>query len=68
MPFNVDLRFASDFTTYAGTPDWSDVDAIDIVFQSGSAVGANDYAVTAFSATDEADPGARFCNDLAPAP
>lgn len=68
LPFDVDLRFAEDFVTQAGTPDWSDVDAIDIIFQSGSAIGANDYAVTALSATDEADPGARFCSDLAPAP
>ena len=68
LPFNVDLRFAEDFATQTGTPDWSDVDAVDIIFQSGSAIGANDYAVTAFNATDEADPGARFCSDLAPAP
>ena len=44
------------------------MDAIDIIFQSGSAIGANDYAVTALSATDEADPGAIFCSGLAPAP
>jgi hypothetical protein len=68
VPFNVDLRFKEDFLTQAGTPDWSDVDLIDVIFQSGSAIGANDYAVTAFSATDEVDPGAHFCDDLAPAP
>lgn len=68
LPFNVDLRFASDFVTQLGTPDWSDVDAIDIIFQSGSAIGANDFAVTAFGASDEADPGARLCNDLVPSP
>ena len=63
LPFNVDLRFASDFVTHAGTPDWRDVDAIDIIFQSAGPVGANDYAVVAFSATDEVDAGARFCSD-----
>ena len=66
QPFNVDLRFADDFVTQLGTPDWSDVDAIDIIFQSGSAIGANDFAVTSFSATDEVDPGARLCHDLVP--
>jgi hypothetical protein len=68
LPFNVDLRLASDFVTQLGTADWSDVDAIALIFQSGSAIGANDYAVTAFSATDEADPGARLCSDIVPSP
>ena len=67
-PFNLDLRLASDFVPQLGTPDWSDVDAIAIIIQSASAVGANDYAITAFGATDEADPAARLCSDLAPAP
>ena len=68
LPFNLDLRLASDFVTQLGSADWSDVDAIALIFQSGSAIGANDYAVTAFAATDEADLSARLCGDLVPAP
>lgn len=46
IPFVVDVAF-SDFVPNAGPrPDFSDIDLIDLISQSGTAIGANDYAIT----------------------
>jgi hypothetical protein len=46
----VDVPFSS-FAPNAGPrPDFGDIDMIDIIAQSGSAVGANDYAITLIEA------------------
>jgi hypothetical protein len=48
--FVVDVPF-SDFVTNAGPlPDFIDIDLIDIISQTGSAIGANDYAITLIEA------------------
>ena len=48
--FVVDVPF-SDFVPNAGPlPDFIDIDLIDIVSQTGSAIGANDYAITLIEA------------------
>jgi hypothetical protein len=65
ISFSVDLRFADDFVTELGTADWSDVDFIAVLWQPSSAIGANDYAVLSFDATDEADSAALLCHDVA---
>ena len=50
LPFVVDLPF-SNFVPNAGSlPDFADIDLIDIISQSGSAIGANDYAITLIEA------------------
>lgn len=49
-PFVVDLPF-SNFVPNAGPlPDFADIDLIDIISQTGSAIGANDYAITLIEA------------------
>jgi hypothetical protein len=48
--FVVDVPF-SGFAPNAGPmPDFIDIDLIDIIFQTGSAIGANDYAITLIEA------------------
>jgi hypothetical protein len=49
-PFVVDFPF-SDFEPNAGPlPNFTDIDLIDIISQTGSAIGANDYAITLIEA------------------
>jgi len=46
LPFVVDFPFSC-FAVNAGPlPDFSDIDLIDLVLQTGSAIGANDYGIT----------------------
>ena len=46
---NVDFLFSS-FTSNATPADFSNISFIVLIFQSGSAIGANDFAVTSFAA------------------
>lgn len=48
--FSVDFPFAN-FHTNVGTPDFQRVDFIILVLQSGSAIGANDFALRSVVAT-----------------
>jgi hypothetical protein len=49
IPVVVDFPF-SKFTQTGPPPDLTDIDMIDIILQTGSAIGANDYAVTLIEA------------------
>jgi hypothetical protein len=51
VPFSVSFPFAS-FTPGVPMipPDWSDIDYIVVIAQTGSAIGSNDYAIKAFKA------------------
>ena len=55
-PFVMDFPLAN-FGTALGTPDYTDVDYIALIFQSGSAVGSNDYAVKSVITTNAVTPG-----------
>jgi len=62
-PVSIDFPFA-DFTG-PGNPDFSDVMAIDFIFQTGSAIGANDFAVTSLEAIPTGAPSAEvICHGL----
>lgn len=50
LPFVVDLPFRNFVPNAGRLPDFADIDLIDIVSQSGSAVGANDWAITLIEA------------------
>jgi hypothetical protein len=51
LPFSVTFPFSLFLPTVPGFPvDWSDIDYIVIVAQTGSAIGANDYAIRGFKA------------------
>lgn len=65
-PVSIDFPLA-DFTPGSGTPgaDFTNVSSIDFILQSGSAVGANDWAVTSFEAIPVgAPPAAITCHGL----
>jgi hypothetical protein len=53
-PSSVDLPFADFEPGYPNAMDWDDIDFIIVLFQSGSAIGANDFAVTSIVATTPA--------------
>ena len=60
-PVSIDFPFA-DFTVGA---DFNNITAIDFIFQSGSAVGANDWAVTSFEAVPtDAPPAEITCHGI----
>ena len=46
----VDMPFGNFVPNAGPPPDFRDIDLIDIISQSGSAVGANDYAITLIEA------------------
>ena len=46
IPFTVDFPFNCFVPNAGPLPDFSDIDLIDLILQSGSAVGANDFAIT----------------------
>jgi hypothetical protein len=49
-PFSIDFPF-TDFTPNPGTAiDWDDIDSIIVLFQTGNAIGANDFALTSIVA------------------
>jgi hypothetical protein len=54
-PFSVDLPLAN-FGVNFGTADFTDVDLIDFVFQSGGAVRANDFALRSITVTSAVNP------------
>ncbi len=56
-PFTIDFPLAN-FGTALGTADYTDVDFIALIFQSGSAIGANDFAVKSVIATSNISPTA----------
>jgi len=61
VPVSIDFPLAD----FQGKADFSNVSAIDVIFQSGSAVGANDWAVTSFEAIAIGEPSAgRVCHGL----
>lgn len=56
LPFHVDFPFADFVQDSAGPIDWSHIDFIFVLFQSGSSLGGCDFAVTKVSAISEAAP------------
>jgi hypothetical protein len=63
LPFCVDFPFAK----FAGVPGQTHdfaatgIDLMDVIFQSGSAIGANDFAVTRIEVIDGTDPAVKPC-------
>ncbi len=57
-PVSIDFPFA-DFLG-PGTLDFTNINAIDFIFQTSSAIGANDFAVTSFEAIPNAAPAAQI--------
>ncbi len=55
-PFTVDFPLDS-FGVALGDADYADVDYIALIFQSGSAMGSNDFAVKSVTATSAITPG-----------
>ena len=55
---SIDFPFA-DFLG-PGTLDFTNINAIDFIFQTSSAIGANDFAVTSFEAIPNAAPAAQI--------
>ena len=51
-PFDLDLLF-DDFTSNAAPADFDNIHFIALVFQSGNAVGANDYAITSLKVAND---------------
>jgi len=49
-PFVVDVPFTDIVANAGPRPDFTDIDMIDLIFQTGSAIGANDYAITLIEA------------------
>jgi len=65
-PVSIDFPLL-DFSPGSGTPgaDFNNITSIDFIFQSGSAVGANDWAVTSFEAIPAGTPPAPItCHGL----
>jgi len=63
LPFCVDFPFAN-FVTNVGPPQQfatNGIGGIDVIFQSGSAIGANDFAVTKFETVTPATAAASPC-------
>jgi hypothetical protein len=62
-PLSIDFPFA-DFTG-PGASEFTSLSGIDFIFQSGSAVGANDFAVRSFEAVPSGAPPAQItCHGL----
>jgi len=59
--FSVDFPFAR-FNANAGTPNFADADIIFLVLQSGSAIGANDFALKSIVATQGGLPNVPECD------
>lgn len=55
-PFTIDFPL-DNFGVALGTADYSDVDYIALIFQSGSAMGSNDFTVKSVTATSAITPG-----------
>ena len=45
-PSFVDFAFDDFEPGYPNAMDWDDIDFVTVLFQTGSAIGANDFAVT----------------------
>jgi len=46
IPFFVDFDFACFVPGMGDPPDFSDIDMIDLVLQTGNVIGGHDYAIT----------------------
>lgn len=59
-PFTVDFPLAAFVLSGGGTIDWSNIQALDIIFQGGNLTGSPNLAITHFSAVPASDPPGSF--------
>ena len=68
-PFCVDFLFSNFITGAPNTPEdfaGQGLNALDFIFQSGSAIGANEFAITKIETVDPITAGANPCAIVAP--
>jgi hypothetical protein len=63
LPFCVDFPFAKFAEVPGVTQDFANagISLLDVIFQSGSAIGADDFAVTKIEVLDGTDPANKPC-------